>query len=284
MRVAAGALAAALLTACGIFAGGRGETRLALVIGNGAYENAPALKNPANDATDMCAVLKKLRFKTLCHTDVRSRAEFEAHVQQYVSQLTPNTAGVVYYSGHGVQVNNVNYLIPTQVQPKSVADDPLRVLYGINDLYARLREKPTRFQLIVLDACRTDLFAPAPKGVPTTAAHSTLLKSLDSGGRARSGLGAITDAPLNTIVFYATGSEETAFGSAGRNSPLTKHILRRIDARGVEVKKFIDTVSADVANETERDYRSRKTPFNYGSFSGEFCFAGCARPDVPPIH
>jgi uncharacterized caspase-like protein len=287
-RCVVGVTCVALLAACGMLASDRGEKRLALVIGNAAYINAPALKNPVNDAADMCAALQKVRFKALCHTDVRSREEFDSHVKAYVDGLTPSTVGVIYYSGHGVQVNGANYLIPTQVQPKSASENPLQVLYGINDLYARLRERPTKFQLIILDACRTDLFEPAPRASgnssgPNPGAKSALVLSLETFSRASSGLAAITDAPVNTTVLYATASKEAAFDGVGRNGPLTKHILRHIDAKGVEVKQFISRVTAGVTNETERDYRLRQTPFSYGSFSGEFCFAGCPKPDVPPI-
>ena len=278
-----------LLAACAAAPGGGVNTRLALVIGNAAYENAPALNNPANDAADMCAALRKVGFRTLCHTDVRDRAEFDAHVKNYVDQLGPNTAGVVYYSGHGVQVGNTNFLIPTRVQPQSVTADPRRVLYGVEDLFGRLRQKPTRFQLVILDACRTDLFAPAPRQAsgrgPDTAVRSSLIRALESVPTVGNGLAKINDAPPGTIVFYATASNDAAFDGEGRNGPLTKHILAHIGTNGLKVQEFINRVTKAVETETERDYRKRQTPFYYGSFSGQFCFAGCpGEVPVPPIY
>lgn len=269
-RIGLAALCTFLFTACATGSGG-GPTRLALVIGNAAYENATALANPANDATDMCAALRKLGFRTLCHTNVRDRTEFDARVKEYVDQLNANTVGVFYYSGHGVQVGNANYLIPTQVQPKSVADDPTRVLYGVDDLFGRLGQKSAKFQMVILDACRTDLFAPSVR----QNARSALIRSLEGVARARNGLQPIRDAPAGTMVLYATASNDTAFDGEGRNGPLTKHILEHIGTRGVFVEDFIKRVTEGVQKETARDYRKRQTPFIYGSFTGRFCFAGC---------
>ena len=259
--------------------------RVALVIGNAAYENAPALNNPANDATDMCAALKRDGFRTMCFTNLHDRAEFDAQVRAYVDQLTPDTVGVVFYSGHGVQAGGANFLIPTDVLPKTVAEDPLRVLYGVDELFDRLRQKPTRFQLVILDACRTELFAQPPRPVGPVAAkplaRSTLVRALEGVPKVGNGLAPIKDAPPGTMVLYATAAREAAFDGRGRNGPLTKHILANIETRDLPVRDFIERVTVGVETETRRDYGKAMTPFVYGSFSGRFCFAGC--PDAPVI-
>jgi len=258
------------------------------------------LVNPANDAADMCAALRRLGFRTLCHTNLRDRAEFDARVAEYLAQLTPGTVGVVHYSGHGVQVGQANYLIPTRAQPDDAAADPLRVLYGVDTLFDRLRTRPTRFQLVILDACRNDLFddkpaAPAavpaasPSASPTTSpitsrgARSRLMRALDAQPRVGAGMAPIKDAPPGTMVLYATGAREAAFDGEGRNGPLTRHVLEHITTRGLPVEEFIKRVTAGVEAETLRDYRKRQSPFIYGSFTGRFCFAGCpGEADVPP--
>jgi uncharacterized caspase-like protein len=280
------ALCAALLVACAGTPAGRGGARLALVIGNAAYENAPVLSNPINDANDMCATLRGVGFTTLCHTNLRDRAEFDARVRDYVDRLGPNTVGVVYYSGHGVQAGNANFLIPTQVSVKTATEDPLRVLYGLDELFDRLREKHTRFQFVVLDACRTDLFPKDRREAggrgPVAGTRTPLLRSLETTGRASSGLARIQDAPASTIVLYATASSDAAYDGAGRNGPLTKHVLRHIGTSGLLLDDFINLVTAGVANETDRAYGKRQTPFKYGSFSERFCFAGCPGEGRPP--
>jgi uncharacterized caspase-like protein len=269
---------AALVVCAATPAGAAGNAKVALVIGNAAYENAPALKNPVNDADDMCAALGRLGFETLCHTNIRDRAEFDARVNEYVDRLEPNTVGVFYYSGHGLQAGNANFLIPTQVEPGAATQDPLAVLYGVDDLFARLGQKPTHFQLVILDACRTDLFAPAaqPSGRGTSlAADSSLIRALKVVPSVGTGLAPIKDAPPGTMVLYATASRDTAFDGEGRNGPLTKHVLRHIRTRGLPLQEFISRVTAGVENETGSEYGKRQTPFIYGSFSGKFCFAGC---------
>lgn len=274
----------ALLASCAL-APRPASPRLALVIGNAAYENAPALNNPANDAADMCAALKRDGFRTLCFTNLRDRAEFDAQVRAYVDQLTPDTIGLVFYSGHGVQANGANFLIPTAVQPRSVAEDPLRVLYGLDDLFDRLRRQPTRFQLVILDACRTELFAQPPRAVGPVAAkppaRSALVRALEGVPKVGNGLAPIKDAPPATMVLYATASREAAYDGRGRNGPLTQHILANIETRDLPVRDFIERVTEGVEAETRRDYGKPMTPFVYGSFSGKFCFAGC--PDAPVL-
>jgi uncharacterized caspase-like protein len=218
---------------------------------------------------------------------VRDRAEFDARVKDYVGQLDANTVGVFYYSGHGVQAGNTNYLIPTQVQLKSATEDPTRVLYAVDDLFDRLGQKPTQFQLVVLDACRSDLFGQPPRqnarGAAAAVSRSTLIRSLETVARAGNGLQPIKDAPPGTIVLYATASRDAAFDGEGRNGPLTKHILEHIATRGITIEEFFKRVTAGVEVETLRDYRKRQTPFIYGSFSGKFCFAGCPGDNDVPV-
>ena len=289
-RGLAAALAVVLLAACttGAPAGRGGSARVALVIGNAAYENAPALINPTHDAADMCAALAKAGFRTLCHTNVRDRAEFDARVKEYADALAaegPSGVGVFYYSGHGVQAGQANFLIPTRADAESAAADPLRLLYGVDDLFERLRARPSRFQLVILDACRNDLFEDSAPRAPGrgVANRSRLVRALENVARAGNGLAPIKDAPPGTMVLYATASKEAAFDGEGRNGPLTKHILAHIGTRGLTVEEFFKRVTSGVETETLRDYRKRQTPFIYGSFSGRFCFAGCpGEAEVPP--
>jgi uncharacterized caspase-like protein len=278
-------LLAAALAACTTVQRNGAPARVALVIGNAAYENAPALNNPTHDARDMCAALQRQGFKTLCHVNVRDRAAFEQHVDEYLAQLGKNSVGVFYYSGHGVQAGNANFLIPTQVQLRSVAENPLRVLYGVDELFDRMRHQPTYLQFVILDACRTDLFGQPPRtgnGSSATPGRSVLMRALESTSRARIGLAPIKDAPVDTLVLYATGSREAAYDGDGRNGPLTKHVLQHIATHGLSLDQFLKRVTAGVATETQRTYGARQTPFIYGSFSGDFCFAGCPGTFPPP--
>jgi uncharacterized caspase-like protein len=287
-RHAAASICAGLLVACAGSDGQR-DNRVALVIGNGGYDQVPALRNPTNDAADMCAALRRLGFRALCHTDLRSRAEFDAAIQDYVALLTPQSVGLVYYSGHGVQVGNANYLIPTQAQLVTASDDPLPVLYGVDTLFGRLRQRPTRLQFVILDACRNELFDTSPRRIAgrgaSAAGAGSLMRALGSLPQAAAGLAPIKDAPPGTLVLYATAAREAAFDGVGRNGPLTKQVLANIETRGLPLMDFVGRVIQGVESETQRGYHKRQTPYIYGSFSGRFCFAGCpGETDVPPMY
>lgn len=270
---------AAALTALGCVSVKKGQgsggppPRLALVIGNADYEGTLRLKNPVNDADDMCAKLQSMNFRTLCHRNVRDRAEFEARVEEYVQQLGPRTVGVVYYSGHGVQARGANFLIPTQAQPGSTADDPTHVLYGLQELFKRMREKPSKLQFVVLDACRTDLFSPDP-----AAARPGLVRSLRAIPRVTNGFVPVTDAPPDTAVLYATASGDAAYDGLGRNGPMTEVLLRHLNTRNQKLNDLLDQVKRTVPAVTERPpYGRRMTPFIYGSYDGTLCLGGCVR-------
>jgi uncharacterized caspase-like protein len=273
------AFGSAVLGAFAVAGHAANGSRVALVIGNAHYQNAPDLKNPANDATDMCKALARLGYRTLCHTDVRDREQFASHVEEFVDLLRPDSVGVFFYAGHGVQADGANFLIPTQIVPRAAAQNPLRELYGVEELFDRLREKPTFFKLVILDACRTDLFASASR----EPAGRSLARSLEAVPHASYGLAPIRDAPAGTKVLYATASKGAAYDGEGRNGPLTKHVLRHIGTPALPIDEFFRLVTLGVETDT-RDYRKRQTPFVYGSFGGEFCLAGCRRVVVPPVN
>ena len=205
-------------------------------------------------------------------------------MKEFTEQLKPNSESVVYYAGHGVQVSGANYLIPTQANLKSVRDNPVPVMYGVNELFDRLREKPVKFQLVILDACRNDLFArsrqPTSRGASADTG-SNLTRSLETVAHASYGLAPIQEAPAGSIVFYATASKEAAYDGAGRNGPLTRHILDHIRTRNLKIEDFFKLVTSGVRNETS-GYRKPQTPYTYSSFSGEFCFAGCGGVIIVP--
>jgi uncharacterized caspase-like protein len=193
---------------------------------------------------------------------------------------------VVYYSGHGVQAGNANFLIPTQVQPKAVTENPLRLLYGLDDLFQRMRQKQAKLQFVILDACRTDLFA-QPAATPTgggsvASGRGNLAKSLQVTAGANNGLASIQDAPPSTLVLYATAAKDITFVGEGRNGPLTEQVLKHMGTYGLQVTDFVKRVINGVQDETPRVYGKRLTPFTYGSFGGSFCFTDCGVPPPPP--
>ena len=232
--------------------------RVALVIGNANYVNGNALANPINDATDICNALRRMKFEVLCYYDVPSRRAFEQHIHDFQVRLGRGVASVFYYAGHGVQVSRENYLIPTQaniVNRRGLEDEAVSLGY----LMSALKDGQSDFNFVVLDACRDNPFRGFTRAMTP-------------------GLAPLTEAPAGSIVLYATAANERAFDGSGRNSPFAKHLLANIARPGISIEQLIKDVSRGVQDETFREERHRQTPFTYGSFTGEFCFAGCAVP------
>jgi uncharacterized caspase-like protein len=256
------------------------DERRALVIGNGNYVHGQRLANTLNDAADMCQVLKQLGYETDCFVNVQDKAAFEARVQEFVARLNPQSKGLFYYAGHAVQLNGESYLVPVQAEVRNAAD-VRRELLPVQQVLDLLKAAGNSFNMVVLDACRDDLFAEAP--VVAAASRRGILtarKSPEAAGEqaVAYGLATIRDAPVGSIVLYATASREAAYDGEGRNGPLTKHLLAHIREPGIPVEELIKRVTVGVQTETKRAFGRRQTPFVYSSFTGEFCFADCTPP------
>lgn len=169
------------------------ETRTALVIGNGAYQDAP-LRNPANDARDMAAKLRELGFQVIERIDA-DRQTMRQALREFEQQLRQQRGvGLFYYAGHGVQLKGQNYLIPVGVDIRQEFEIPDE---GV-DAEAVLRAMEAAgngFNIVILDARRNNPFT----------------RSLGSRGLAR------MDGPAGTFIAYATGPWR---GLAGRRSGL----------------------------------------------------------------
>ncbi len=275
------ALASALTCAPGTSAWGAGEPggqREALVIGNSAYENFDALANPVNDANAMCDKLTKVGFKTHCHSDVKDRAALMRLVKDFAASLSPDSQTMFFYAGHAVQVRGENYLVPTGANVHTPQDIDGQFV-AMSDVLSALGTGVGRFQMVVLDACRNNPFAPRvtkPGEAKRSASRAAMLSALTQ-SKAQYGLSAIKDAPAGTIVLYATAAEDAAFDGLDGHGPLTKHLLAHLDTPGLSVEETIKRVTAGVQNDTLKGFGKRQTPFVYSSFTGSFCFAGCAK-------
>ncbi|MBX3626271.1 MAG: caspase family protein [Rhizobacter sp.] len=235
--------------------------RVALVVGNARYTGVPVLTNTLSDADDMCKALRELKFDVLCVRDLKTRRDFKRAVQDFTGKLGTGVAGLFYYAGHGLQIDGENYLVPTDARierKEDVEDETVSLRY----VMAALDEARSDFSFIILDACRN---SPFTRGF-TRAVNR--------------GLAAVSDTPTGSLVLYSTAANDTASdGPSGqRNSPFTKHLLTHMRQPGLTVEAMIKRVSAGVQNDTQVQGGKRQVPFSYGSFTGEFCFAGCANP------
>jgi uncharacterized caspase-like protein len=228
--------------------------RRALVIGNANYKLVGALKNPLNDARDICDAMKRLRFEATCRADIASRVEMRSVVQDFVDALPAHAVVVVYYAGHAVQVSGENYLVPTGAAFSSDRD----LIAGSVDLsfiVRQLRRVDTSLNVMILDACRDN---------PLTEQDKRTLEG---------GLAQVSDVPDRSVVLYATAANGLAADGSGRNGVLTKHLLAGLKDPGT-VDELFRKVSSGVQQETEAAGRAQK-PALYTNFSGQFCFAQC---------
>jgi uncharacterized caspase-like protein len=181
------------------------EQRVALVIGNSGYQNAPALANAARDAQSMAQFLNSAGFEVVAATDVTQNEMIEV-VQNFSSRIAAhgsNTVAMIYYAGHGVQLEGENYLIPIDAKVSTESDlvnNSLRLV----DVLATLQSIPSRMRIVVLDACRNN---PFPNVNDVTR-----------------GL-AIADAPNGSIIGYSTAPGTEALDGDGGHSPYASAFL-----------------------------------------------------------
>jgi hypothetical protein len=238
------------------------EKRVALVIGNGAYQNAPALPNPAHDAADVALAFKRLGFETTLAVDADKNAMDEATIQFSRAARTADVA-VFYYSGHAMQFAGVNYLAPIDAKLHDEAD--LRRMTRVDDILSDLQQAKN-LRILVLDSCRDNpLVAELKRSMGTTRSVNV-----------NNGLSKM-DSPNGTIISYATQSGRTAEDGQGRNSPYTTAFLKHI-----EDKDDISAVFHHVSGEVYASSGGTQVPELSLSFFGELYLNGKIEITVTP--
>lgn len=239
---------AALLS---IIAPAAAEKRVALVIGNSAYENVPRLANPSNDASDIAAKLKGLGFEVIEGTDLGKR-DMERRIRSFAEVLSGADVGLFYYAGHGLQVDQRNFLAPIDAQLKTESDLDFESVEL--DLVLKNMVRNARTSIVFLDACRDN---------PLAATLAQVSRSLDIGrGLAR------IETPASMMIVYATEPGKVALDGTGRNSPFTAALLRHIDTEGASISDVMIAVRNDVLSETG----GKQRPFESASLTGQFFF------------
>lgn len=238
------------------------EGRVALVIGNGAYEAVPRLPNPPADAAAMAGKLRRLGFQVTEGADL-GKAAMDRIVRRFGEQAGRADVAMVFYAGHGIQVAGRNYLVPVDAKQPAREQD-LRYDFvdvaGIMDELAGAKV----LRIVVLDACRDN---PLAAGLGRTLGRSL--------GTTR-GLAAPTGMD-NTLVAYATAADAVAEDGTGGNSPFTQALLAHIEDPGLDVRLMFGRVRDEVRRRTG----NRQNPFVYASMGGEnFAFnpGAAARP------
>lgn len=225
------------------------EKRLALVIGNSSYETVKALPNPANDARAVAQLLNTAGFEVVMAFDLNGDtlrqvlSEFGARI----TEAGPNSAVLVYYAGHGLQVDGENFLVPVDARiekEEDVAEQAVRLA----DVMQALENAPSRIRIVILDACRNNPFSALG----------------DASGK---GL-AIVDAPAGSIVAYATAPGTEAFDGAGQHSPYTAAFIKTAKQPGLPIEQLFKRVRVLVAEATD----AKQMPWESSSLTSDFVF------------
>jgi hypothetical protein len=208
------------------------EKRIALVVGNSAYQNVTQLDNPRNDATLMAETLSGLGFALIgghAQLDL-DKAALDVDVQNFGRQIQGADVALFYYAGHGVQVNGSNYLVPVGANPTREADVDFQMV-DVNLVLRQMQGSGTRLNVVILDACRNNPFG--GRG----------LRSAD-GGLAQ------LRAPEGTLISYATQPGSVAQDGSDGHSPYTKALATTIKQAGLDIFQTFNQVGLSVKRET----------------------------------
>lgn len=242
------------------------QARVALVVGNGAYEKVPELPNPTRDAADIGRALERLDFKVTQIKNANAQDMRKAIVEFGRSAEGADLA-VVFYAGHGMEVAGENWLIPVSAELRSDSDIESEAI-SLRSVSLQV-SKARKLGLVILDACRNNPFAAKMK------------RSMGTRAVAR-GL-APTEPSENVLIAYAARDGTTASDGDGRNSPFTASLLRHIETPGLEISFLFRRVRDDVMAATKREQQ----PFVYGSLSKEEIYlkapAASAQTPAAPI-
>ena len=229
-----GNLALGLVLWCVAHADAWAEKRVALVIGNGAYANAPHLPNPPHDAGDVAAALKRVGFDVITGTDL-DQPRMQDAIIRFARAAQSADMGLFYYSGHAIQFNSANYLMPVDAKLDDEAD--LYRFTKVEDVLGYLQQAKA-LKVLVLDSCRDNPLAETLKRSIGLTRAASLPRGL-----------ARIEAPLGTIISYSTQAGRTAIDGTGRNSPYTTAFLRHIEEPN-EIGDIFREISADVYHAT----------------------------------
>ena len=237
-------LLVAALAVVGLGGGVAAETRVALVIGNAAYETIGQLRNAGNDAALIAASLSAVGFDVTALADLSEDAMGEA-IDAFTTKASTADVAAVYYAGHGLQKDGENYLMPIDARLRSESAIS-REGIALNDLTAALADVP--ISLVFLDACRNNPFA-----------EDMLNKSASDGRSAgiKRGL-AVVRTPGDMLVTFATLPNTTADDGAGDNSPFAKALAQHIRTADTEVSVLMKRVTADVMAQTDGEQRPQQ--------------------------
>jgi Caspase domain len=225
------------------------QKRVALVIGNSTYQNVARLANPVNDATAIAQMFKNAGFDTVTMRRDLGILEFKRALREFSDSAQDADIAVMYYAGHGIQVGDMNYMIPVDARlatENDVQDETVSL-----DRIMMSMQSAKRLRLVLLDSCRENPFLNRMK-------VSRATRSLGR-GLAR------VEPENNTLVAYAAKGGQVAADGTGEHSPFTSALLKYLAVPGLDVRLALGRVRDEVLKNTG----NKQEPFVYGSLGGE---------------
>jgi hypothetical protein len=219
-----------------------GKPRVALVIGNAAYREAP-LNNTLNDANAMTRILKSLGFEVTTLLDARYDL-MDAGVQAFMEKARTSSIALVYYAGHGIEINGRNYLVGTDIAMSTAASVLARSI-DTTEMLAALGQATKGSKVLILDACRDNPFPERYR-------------------RQAQGLAQI-EAPVDTLIAFSTSPGKVAEDGKGSNSPYTQALVARLE----KPNRSLEAVFRDVRKSVVSETHGRQTPWENTSLTRE---------------
>jgi len=257
----------------------RAANKFALVVGNNTYAHLGdrgQLQRAVDDARSVADALSTLGFEIVRGENV-GRSQFNDLWQSLLNRTQPGDTVVFYFSGHGVELEGANYLLPSDIPWVSPdrQQQLKREAMSVSEFLLDLRRRTPQVSVIILDACRDNPFAPA-----------TFRSASHRGGLAR------MDAPEGTFIMYSAGAGESALDRLPVNDPdrtnsvFTRTLLPLLTEPGIPLPELARRVRRDVRSLAQRANHIQ-TPAYYDGVIGQFCLAGCAQtppPEMRPEH
>ncbi|WP_162243573.1 MULTISPECIES: caspase family protein [unclassified Rhizobium] len=227
--------------------------RVALLIGNEKYEATSQLNNPANDVELMKQSFEDAGFDTVTTVHDVDRGSMVKALRDFEDTATGADVAIIYYSGHGMEMNGENFLLPVDVSlktDKDVEDEAIPL-----DRVQRSLEGATRLKLVILDACRNNPF------------EQSMTRSISTRAVSR-GLARVEPESADLLVAFASKAGTVAMDGEGKNSPFATALSKYLTEPGVDVRIALGKVRDEVVSATNRE----QEPFVYGSLGGAQIF------------
>jgi len=256
----------ALILVVQVGASAHAEARLALVIGNSAYQSTTPLANPLNDARDMAAALRTAGFSVIEALDA-DKHKFDGALRDFADQLSRADVALFFYAGHGLQVGLQNYLVPIDAKLERERDlefEAVKLEFVLRQMEIDREGKTT---IVILDACRDNPLA------------RNLARTMGTRSAAVGRGLAAAPTGLGTFIAYSTQPGNVALDGDGRNSPFTAALVKHMGARGRNLPAIMIEVRNDVVGVTG----GKQVPWDHSALTGDFYFRPAAGLPTPGV-